>query len=72
MLLLDEDPATVIQRAVVWMRGDSVAVKGDENVDRGRGLLLAGHGEDASKRVGHPVGIPFGRHAIGEVSGMQA
>jgi hypothetical protein len=71
----NEVPCSVVERDVVWMRGDASFVKSDENVDRGGGCIcrFLRHGfreigrEERGEEVGDLLLVPRGRHAIREI-----
>jgi hypothetical protein len=72
----DEMSCSVVERDVVWMRGDAGFVEGDEHVDRGGGgvygFIFHGVGEIGCECGGKEIGdlllLPGGCHAIWEIA----
>ena len=72
----DKVPRAVVERDVVWMAGDAGFVEGNQDVDRGGGLLVALslHGVGEARREGGgeqlcDLGlVPRTRHRVGEVT----
>lgn len=70
---LEEGQAAVVEGGVVWVGGDAVAVKGDEDVDGGGrggfgGVFGVGGREGAEEEGGDVGGRPVCGHGVGEVA----